>query len=87
MTYLEVEETESFRREDYYFAQLTAEVRRSWVKEKKKVSLKEFFIKFIGESKDSKPDAKTVEERTRVSKQFWLGNVIKSNKKSKRKSR
>lgn len=58
----------NFHREDYYFASLTAEVRRGWVKDKDQVDMKDFIIKFESE-KEVKETTK--EEASRSAKRFF----------------
>jgi hypothetical protein len=82
---MEVEDAELFRREDYYFAQLACEMRRSWVKNPKKVKVEDFLIKFTGESISSKASAQTTEGKMQQSKQFWLGNILRRKKKKNKK--
>lgn len=49
ISYLDFQDTEGFHREDYFLAQIAAEVKRSWVKNPEKVSAKEFLLKFSTE--------------------------------------
>lgn len=86
MLFLEKADIELFRREDYYFAQLTAEVRRSWVKDKTKISLEDFLMKFSKKKDQTEPSPESKQDNTLRSKQFWLGNILRK-KKSKKKVR
>jgi len=67
------EEINSFHREDFYLAQIAAEIRRSWVKSPEKVGLKTFLLKF---GNKSKPKKLSIEEKTRRSKRFWSRLVM-----------
>jgi hypothetical protein len=62
-----------FHREDYYFAELIAEVRRSWVEDKKSVKLKDFLLKFKfkKEVKKMVKNKMTKEEAARKAKSFF----------------
>ena len=65
--------------EHYYLAQLTAEVRRSWIaKGQDKVKTKEFLIKFVPKKRKVKkrsPQDIEAERKKRLeaSKSAWLG--------------
>ena len=50
MTFFEMERS-SFHREDYYLAQIAAEVRRSIVKKPQEVHVQDFLLKFSQDSK------------------------------------
>lgn len=66
---------------EYYLAQIAAEVRRSWVKDSKKVTLKDFLnpVKFVRDKiKRSKVSKEEALER---SKNFWLTGVGLKRKK------
>ena len=67
-----MEETQLFHREDYYWASIAAEIRRSWVKDKKQVKMTDFLIDFKLKKKTS---GKDVVANTNLSKQFWLAKV------------
>jgi len=62
-----------FHREDYYFAELIAEVRRSWVEDKKSVKLKDFLLKFEFKKEVKKMIKKkmTREEAARKAKSYF----------------
>ena len=79
IAYLDGEDLESFRRQDYYLANLTAEVRRSYVKEPMKVRMESFLLKFQRKGSD-KP--MSIEERTKQAKSFW-GALLKASRKKK----
>lgn len=66
--YLE-REVNAFHREDYFWAQVAAEVRRSFVKNPKKVKVKDFLLKF--EDKMAGRKKMTKKERTKIAKSFW----------------
>jgi len=72
MWFLNEEETSTIKREEYYWAQIAAEMRRSWVKNKQKVSLKDFLIKFSYAKKPKVESAVDREIRLKQSKNFWL---------------
>jgi len=57
-----------------YIAQLTAEVRRSWIKqsEVKNINTNDFVIKFIDEKEYVE---RKLKQRTEVSKSRWLGRL------------
>lgn len=57
------------RREDYYLAQIAAEVRRGNVKRPEKIKLKDFILKFGGRKR--KKRKMSLKERARVSKSWW----------------
>ena len=65
MEYLE-QDLHSFHREDHLFANLQAEVRRSWVKNPRNVNPKHFLVKF---------NKFTPEQQLQRSKSFWLSSV------------
>jgi len=71
IAYLDEEELNGFRREEYYLAAIAAEVRRSYVKDPEKVEVKSFLIKFK-RGKETKKVEKTKEERIKASKTFWM---------------
>ncbi len=79
MTYLEMEfevEVRAFHREDYYLAQIAAEVRRSFVKEPEKVCLEDMLLTFESVREDMaspRTEADLIEERTQRSKSYWYG--------------
>ena len=73
-----VEESEKeFTKQDYYLAQIAAEVRRSFVKNPSKVLLKDFFLQF--EEKE-KPKM-TREQATTFAKAAWFGRLGIGDKK------
>ena len=65
------DDSNRFYKEDYYLAQIAAEIRRSYVKDPMKVKLKSFLMKFERKNKPKKPKM-TVKERTKSAKTFWL---------------
>ena len=77
MEYLE-KDTNAFHREDYYLAQIAAEIRRSFVKKPKQVKLKDFLLKFVMQEK---PKKLSIKERTKRMKQFWFFHVGLKDKK------
>jgi len=80
IAYLDDRETNEFRREDYYFASIAAEVRRSYVKDPMKVKIESFLLKFRKAEK-SKKTKTTIEERTKKAKMFWMGLMKTSGRK------
>ena len=68
--FLDWEATEEFRREDYYLAQIAAQVERANVKNPSSVTIKKKLLKFVAESKGQ---PQTGEERIQTSKNFWKG--------------
>jgi len=81
MEYLE-REINTFHREDYFWAQMAAEVRRSFVKNPKKVKLVDFLLKFKDKTARKKM---TKEERTKIAKSFWGALTSLSFKPKKKK--
>ena len=67
MKYLDMEPN-MFHREDHYFAQMSSEIRRSFVKHPKKVKLKDFLINFTF---NKPPDNLSPEIKIQRSKSFW----------------
>jgi len=80
MEYLE-QEANAFHREDYYMAQIAAEVFRGNAKNPKKVRLRQFLLKF---EREKKAAALTKEERLLRSKQAWCASVGLSSSKRKK---
>ncbi len=68
-------------KEDYYWAQIAAEIRRSFVKHPNKVRLSEFLLKF---RKTQGPGKKkmSIKERTKAAKAYW-GAVFSMGKGNK----
>lgn len=64
------EDANRFHREDYYFANIAAEIRRSYVKDPMKVKISSFLMKFTRAKKSEKL---SVKERIAQSKAFWRG--------------
>ena len=86
MEFLNEEETSTTKREEYYWAQIAAEMRRSWIKDKQKVKLKDFLIKFSYAKKPKEESPVDREIRIKQSKNFWLTSLgLKTNKKGKKK--
>ena len=79
IVYLDADE-DRFHREDYYLANIAAEIRRSYVKDPMKVKTDSFLMKF---KKDRKSRKKlSIKERTKRAKVFW-GAVLKFPKRKK----
>jgi len=81
IVYLEDEETNRVHREDYYLANIAAEIRRSYVKDPAKVRLESFLMKFTKKDESEKPKM-TKKERTKRAKTFWM-TLLKFPKKKK----
>jgi len=79
MDYIEAEETESFHREDYYYALIASEVRRSYVKDPHKVCLEDMLLKFtqksntVSEITSPAREEDKIERKIAISKSFWMG--------------
>lgn len=61
-----------------YMAQIALEVRRSWIKDKRTLKIKDFILPFQKEGqkkkkKREKMNELSVEERIKKSKSFWFG--------------
>jgi len=64
--YLELE-VGDFHREDYYLAQIAAEIRRGWAQHPKKVKTSDFLLNFgLEESEED------FQQRNKKSKGFWF---------------
>ena len=81
MEFLRQKDVEEARREEYYWAQIAAEVRRSWVKDKKRIKVKDFLIKFSLAKKSEKLNAEEKELQLNKSKSFWMGLVSLGKRK------
>jgi anti-sigma-K factor RskA len=77
--YLNWEDTEKFNRQDYYFAQLTAQIERGQVKNPNSVKIESKLLNFT-----SRKQAVSNEAHMQNSKNFWLGMVGVKGKKEKR---
>ena len=62
------------RREDYYLAQIAAEIRRTISKYPKKIKLQDFLLKFKNKKRDKMSEL-DLKEKTRRSKSFWKALV------------
>ena len=71
------EEHKRFHREDYFFAMLTAEVRRTVVKHPEKVKMQDFLLDFGADDKKKTDESKLIdkEQETDIQKSLWLGMV------------
>ncbi len=72
MKYTEIE-VHSFHREDFYLAQIAAEVRRSIAKDPTDVQIKDFLLTFEAAKKEKAPpteDQKAL--KLEASKAYWL---------------
>lgn len=87
MKFLEWKDTEEFNRQDYYLAQIAAQVERGQVKNPSSVTVEGKLIKFV-EKKDVEKKEETEEEQNKkvvVSKSFWLGATGVKKKEEKEK--
>ena len=71
------EEHKRFHREDYFFAMLTAEVRRTVVKNPERVKMEDFLLDFGAGDKKQTRKSKSIgkDKETATQKSFWLGMV------------
>ena len=59
---------------DYYYAQIAAEIRRSYVKHPKDIQNKDFLLQTPAEMKlSSSSEEQTKKKRTQTAKCFWFG--------------
>ena len=72
MLYLEMEE-ERHTKQDYYLAQIAAEVRRPNIKNPSKLQVEDMLLKF--EKRDRMKKEVSVETMTANHKQFWMASV------------
>ncbi len=80
MKYFEIE-VNSFHREDFYMAQIAAEVRRTIAKEPGSVEGKDFLLTFVVAQKEKPPLTEEQKAlRLSASKSYWL-NLAKTGKK------
>ncbi len=85
IAYLDDEEENVFHREDYYLANIAAEIRRSYVVAPEKVDVESFLVKLVRKIKPKKKKPKvSIEERTKRSKSFWAA-LVKMPKSKKKK--
>jgi len=73
MEYLE-QEVNDFHREDYYLAQIAAEIRRQYAKDPGSITTQKMLIKFESKAPDER-QATTPKDKTQNSKNFWLAIV------------
>jgi hypothetical protein len=66
--YLEWRDVEEFRREDFYLAQIAAQVERGYVKHPSQVTLQKKLLKFTTQGEPSKGAGSHVQ----TSKAFWM---------------
>ena len=83
MEYLE-RDVNAFHHENYYLAQIAAEIRRSFCKHPKKVRLQDFLLKFKNKVIRKKKKM-TKEERTKIAKSWWGALMSMSFKPSEKK--
>lgn len=69
--YLKREQT-IHRKEDYYYAQIAAEVRKTKAKYPEKIKISHLLLKFGSKEKKKKM---SIKERIKASKKFWMGLV------------
>lgn len=71
MAYLDLEMHQT-KKEDYYLAQVAAEVRRSFVKSPQSVHVKDFILSFTRAERSSPGgDSPVIEDPTQRSKNYW----------------
>ena len=85
--YLNWRDTEEFNRQDFYLAQIAAEICKGQVKKPKKIKLKNFLLDFsLKDSKPKKVDPEEQKKRMTDSKRYWLGLTgVTGNKHLKKK--
>ena len=66
------EEVNAFHREDYYLAQIAAEIRSGYVKNPNSVKISQFLLEFTSSQPQKE---KSREEYLKQSKSAWLGAV------------
>jgi hypothetical protein len=84
LVFLDMQETELFAKQDFYLAQIAAEVRRSWVSKESRQSVKteDFVIKFQTKTPRKKKAQETDSRYSmQVSKAAWLAAVGLGKKK------
>ena len=86
MVYLDEVETEGFDRIVFQLAELTAEVRRSWVKDKDRVKRDWFLLKFSKSKKVEKTDD-IEEKKTKGARSESIWNAIIGAVSSPRRKR
>mgnify|MGYP003625793947 FL=1 len=70
------EEHKRFHREDYFFAMLTAEVRRTVVKNPERVKMEDFLLDFgAGDKKKTRKSELSKKTKEAASKSMWLSIV------------
>lgn len=80
--FLDWKATEEFRREDFYLAQIAAEIVRGNVKHPKKIKLKNLLLDFTAKGRTRQTD----EQRLQRSKDHWLGITgLRGDKKLRKK--
>lgn len=83
IAYLDNAEMVNVSKQDYYLANIAAEIRRSYVKHPERVSIESFLMKFKRAGQVSKPKTKkSIKERTKKAKTFWC-NFLKIPMKGK----
>jgi len=77
-TYFE-QDLNTHKREDYYLAQIAAEIRRVMRKSPSSIKLEHFLLKFQGEVNKNKPlTDKDIKRRTEWSKTRWMTLVMRT---------
>ena len=74
------EEERKLRKEDFYFANIAAEVRRSWVKDPRKVRGDMFLIK----TEERKPSTKTTAAEKAKSAKAFFGRMLGFSKEKEK---
>tara|TARA_R110000765_G_scaffold288759_2_gene384962 strand:+ start:2044 stop:2391 length:348 start_codon:yes stop_codon:yes gene_type:complete len=74
--YFEGEHTR-FHREDYFFAMIAAEVRRTVVQHPEKVSMEDFLLDFGGGTQKEREEVteEALERKIEISKSMWMAAV------------
>lgn len=76
------EEPNMFCKEDFYLAQIAAEIRKTIVKHPEKVSIKSFLMKFARKEKEKKKETK-IEASKRMKSFFGIVSKPKTSKGKK----
>lgn len=72
--FMDQEDAESFRRQDYYLAQIAAEVRRSYVKRPETVKIEDLLLKFTEEERPKRsPEEELAHQKACFYRALGLG--------------
>lgn len=73
-TFLDMEDWERTKREDFYMAQIAMEIARTRSSRPGQLRIEDFLLKFVTAGDNGKPmTAQQLEERTQLSKARWRG--------------